>query len=339
MAKKIIKKILFTFLFISITFLTLFITLSLYFRVDSIFVASVAILLFLLSYVAVVFHLKRLSSWSIYAVFVAIWFYWYATVHPSNERIWQKDVAVLSYATINDTLITVHNIRNFSYTSEDNYEAHYYDETYDINTLQGIDFIATYWMGSAIAHTFLSFSFADGKHLAISIEVRKKQGESYSMIRGFFRENELYYVVADERDLIGLRTNIRENPPEQVYMYQINAKTEDMKKVFLNYMQKINDLKNTPEFYNTLTTNCTTTIWNNSLVNYSDMRFSWEILLSGYSARYLYKNGLLKTYGLNFEELQKRAYINPLVDSQAIDANFSSKIRANERQMLKNPLY
>ncbi|MEA3522134.1 MAG: DUF4105 domain-containing protein, partial [Campylobacterota bacterium] len=237
------------------------------------------------------------------------------------------DVAVLSYATQKKNLITVHNIRNFAYTTEEKYEASYYDETFDIDKLDGIDFIATYWMGPNIAHTFLSFSFSDDKHLAISIEARKEVGESYSMIRGFFKESELYYVVADERDLIGLRTNIRKNPPEHVYMYQIDAKPEDMKKVFLNYIQKINELKNTPEFYNTLTTNCTTSIWNHSLVNYSDMKFNWEILLSGYTAKYLYENNLLKTYGLSFKELQKKAYINPLVEMKTINTSYSSSIR------------
>jgi hypothetical protein len=327
--KKII--LLYTLISIAIILFGIFVVLSLYYRVENSIFSILSIILFLSSTLAIIISFKRkhlrLMAWGAYLTLVITWFFWYGNIQASNDRNWQKDVAVLSYATQKNNLIYVHNIRNFKYFSEENYEVSYYDETFDIDKLDGIDFIATHWMGPNVAHTFLSFSFSDNKHLAISIEARKEVGESYSMIRGFFKDNELYYVVADERDLIGLRTNIRKNPPEHVYMYQINAKQEDIKKVFLNYIKKINTLKNTPEFYNTLTTNCTTSIWNNSLVDYSNMKFNWEILVSGYTVNYLYENGLLKTYNLSFKELQKKAYINPLVEDKTIDISYSSKIR------------
>ncbi|WP_321777550.1 DUF4105 domain-containing protein [Sulfurimonas sp.] len=286
---------------------------------------------FLLSSIFAIISLKlkrfRFVAWVVYIILFSAWFLWYENIQPSNDKNWQKDVAVLSYATQDNNLITVHNIRNFKYITENRYEISYYNEIFDINKLRGIDFITTYWMGPNIAHTFLSFSFGDNKHLAISIEARKKVGESFSIIRGFFKESELIYVVADERDLIGLRTNIRKNPPEQVYMYKIDAKLEDKQKVFLNYIKKINSLKNRPEFYNTLITNCTTSIWDNSLVNYSNMRLNWEILLSGYTANFLYNNNLLITNSLSFKELRKKAYINPLVDYKSIEPNYSYEIR------------
>ena len=307
---------------------TIFVNLSLYFKIESVFLSTLSILIISLSLVFAIRPSKfRFITWGVYFTLAIVWLLWYGNIKPSNDKVWQKDVAVLSYATLNYNLITLHNIRNFEYTTEENYKVAYYDEVFDLDKLTGIDFIATYWMGPNVAHTFLSFSFSDDKHLAISIEARKEIGESYSMIRGFFKENELYYVVADERDLIGLRTNIRKSPPEHIYMYQINAELEDQRKVFLNYIKKLNELKKEPEFYNTLTENCTTSIWNNSLIDYADMSFNWEILVSGFTANYLYKNGLLKTYGLSFKELQKKAYINPLVESLPIDSTYSSKIR------------
>jgi len=233
-----------------------------------------------------------------------VWIFWYGAIKPSNERDWQKDVAILSYATFDDNLVTLHNIRDIKYKTENDYEVSYYDDVFDINKLNGIDFIATYWMGPSIAHTFLSFSFSDGRHIAISIEARKEKDESFSVLSGFFKENELYYVVATERDLIGVRTHIRKNPPEDVYMYQIKADTEVEKRVFLDYMKKINTLKSKPKFYNTLTTNCTTTIWDNSLAHYAHIPFSWKILVSGYTTEYLYEKGFLKTYGLSFKRYE-----------------------------------
>jgi len=326
-----IKKTLYILASLCIVLLGIYVILSLHYRVKNSIFSVLSILLFLSSSIVTIISFKlkhlRFIAWGIYLVFLGAWLFWYENIQASNDRTWQKDVAVLSYATQDNSLITVHNIRNFKYITEDKYEVSYYDETFDINKLDNIDFIATYWMGPNIAHTFLSFSFSDNKHLAVSIEARKEIGESYSMIRGFFKDSELYYVVADERDLIGLRTNIRKNPPEHVYMYQIDAELEDKQKVFLNYIKKINELKKTPEFYNTLLTNCTTSIWNNSLVNYSNMTLNWEIFVSGHTAKYLYENGLLKTYGLSFKELQKKAYINPLVDDKPIDISYSSKIR------------
>ena len=271
----------------------------------------------------------------LYLLFVGIWIYWYGGIKPSNSREWQKDVAVLSYATFDKNLVTIHNIRNFKYRSETDYDVSYYDAVFDINKLNGMDFIATYWMGKNIAHTFLSFSFSDGRHLAMSVEVRKTKGMKYSMLRGFFKVDELYYVVADERDLIGVRTNIRKNPIEHVYLYQIKADTDDEKKVFINYLNKINELKDNPEFYNTLTTNCTTTIWHNSLIDKSKIPFSWKILLSGHTPKYLYEKNLLKTYGLSFENLQKKAYINPLVKDKNITSSYSFDIRRNLQKSLK----
>ena len=326
--KNILQNTLYVFLVIFICLFTIFVNLSFYFRIDNLFLSILSILIFSLSFISLFRSFKfKFIAWTVYFVLSVLWLLWYVNIKPSNDRIWQKDVATLSYATINDNLITVYNIRNIKYNTEENYQISYYDETFDLNKLNGINFIASYWIGKNIAHTFLSFSFSDDKHLAISIEARREIDESYSIIKGFFKDSELYYVVADERDLIGVRTNIRKNPPEYVYMYQVKANYEDEKKVFLNYIYKLNELIDKPEFYNTLTQNCTTSIWNNTLINYSDLPFTWEILASGYTAHYLYKNNLLKIYGLDFKELEKKSYLNPLVNDKQIDANYSLRIR------------
>ena len=117
-----------------------------------------------------------------------------------------------------------------------------------------------------------------GDHLAVSIETRKEKGEGYSTIKGFFRQYELYYVVADERDVIRLRTNYRQDPPEDVYVYRMQGPIENGRRVFLEYMRKINGSATQPEFYNTLTSNCTTEIWYNTLVNADHLPFSWKIV-------------------------------------------------------------
>ena len=252
---------------------------------------------------------------------------WWQTLEPSNERDWQADVAVLPYATISGERVRVHNIRNFAYRSEYDYQPAYYDQDYDLSQLQGVDLIASYWMGPAIAHVFLSFAFADGKHLAISIETRKEKHEGYSTLKGFFRQYELFYVVADERDVIKLRTNYRQDPPEQTYLYRLKAPIDSGRQLFLGYMQRLNALKQRPEFYNSLTTNCTTGIWMSSRVNPQHVPFSWKILASGYVPQYLYEQGRLHSDGLSFAELQRNALLNPRAQAAGEADDFSRRLR------------
>ncbi len=151
-----------------------------------------------------------------FAVAFVVLLAWWSTIEASNDRAWQGDVAMLSSAEIEGDIITLRNIRNFNYSSETDYTPRWYDKTVDMQQLDTLDLIAVYWMGDAIAHTILSFGFA-GEQIAISIETRKEQDEAYSTLAGIFRRYELFYVVADESDLVGLRTSYRD-PPEDVYL-------------------------------------------------------------------------------------------------------------------------
>jgi hypothetical protein len=246
---------------------------------------------------------------------------------PSNTRDWQTEVAVLPYATIDGDRLTMHNIRNFDYRSETNFIPAYYDKTFDLRQLDSVDLVAVYWMGPQIAHIFLSFGFAGQDHLAISIEARKPRGEGFSTLKGFFRQYELYYVVADERDVIRLRTNYRKDPPEEVHIYRIHGSAENARLLFGTYLDKINALKAHPEFYNSLTTNCTTNIWLQSRVLPGHLPFSWKILISGHVPEYLYEAGKLDT-DVSFAELQQRSIVNPRAQAADQAADFSQRIRA-----------
>lgn len=251
---------------------------------------------------------------------------WWSGIKPSNNRDWQPDVARLAHAEINGDLVTVRNVRNFDYRSETDYTPSYYDRTYDLGKLRSVDLIAVYWMGPVIAHTILSFGFEGGDQLAISIETRKEQGETYSTTRGFFKQYEIHYVVADERDVVRLRTNYRKDPPEDVYVFRLHGPIENGRRVFLQYMQRINSLKVRPAFYNTLIDNCTTGIWMNARVNPGHAPLSWKILASGYLPEYLHGIGMLAP-GVPFAELQRLGYANPRARAAGDAEDFSSLIR------------
>ena len=270
--------------------------------------------------------------WPLLALFLALVIAvltWYFSLEPSNNRDWVAENAVLPKASVDGNIVTVHNIRNFAYRTETDFTPAYYVKRFDLGQLEAVDLVASYWMGPHIAHVFLSFAFAGGEHLAISIEARKEKGEGYSTINGFFRQYELHYVVADERDLIGLRTNYRQDPPEQVYVYRLKGNSDAERRVLVEYIDKINVLANRPEFYNSLTTNCTTNIWLNAKVNSDQLPFSWKILASGHVPALLYEHGRLDAQGLSLADLQRRGLVNPRARAAGIDADFSRRIRAS----------
>ena len=284
--------------------------------------------LFSLSNIILLFtRWRKISLISYFLNFIIVVIAWNFLVQSSNDRLWQLDVAKLPYAEINNNLITVHNIRNFSYKNEFDYTPAYYDKTFDLNKLVGADLFAVYWMGDTIAHTILSFNFDNKDYLAISIEARKEQNEAYSTFKGFFRQYELIYIVADERDVIGLRTNYRKDPIETVYRYPLKPNKENGQRLFLEYIKRVNQLYEHAAFYNTLLDNCTTSIWFNTLVNENHLPFSWKILLSGYVPEYLYESGRLNT-DLPFAELKQKALINPIAQKLDLSASdFSERIR------------
>lgn len=279
-----------------------------------------------------IFCTSRIHLW-LYGhllLFVGVLGWWFA-IAPSNDRRWQADVARVASATIDGDKVTLHNIRNFDYRSEFDYQPAYYDKTFNVSKLQGVDLFAFYWMGPAIAHTILSFDFGDQGHLAVSIETRKEVGEEYSTIKGFFRQYELIYIVADERDVIRLRTNYRNNPAEDGYLYQLTGNPENARRLFLSYLARINELGKKPAFYNTLMDNCTVAIWLQSLVNRDHLPFSWKILLSGYLPEYLYDSKRLDQQ-IPFAELQRQAHINRLAKAADQASDFSQRIRAGNGQ-------
>ena len=181
-------------------------------------------------------------------------------------------------------------------------------KTFDISKLTSVDLITVYWMGDAIAHVIISFGFGGTDFVTFSIETRKAKGQEYSSIQGFFKQYGLIYAVGDERDLIRVRTSFR-NPQEDVYLYRIRVSPERALQFFMEYVEKINELREKPEFYNTLTTNCTTSIITLIRAFGGDIHYSWKILLSGYTAEYAYELGRLDTT-LPFAELRKKSHIN-----------------------------
>lgn len=247
-------------------------------------------------------------------------------IRPSNERMWSLDQAILPYAEIENGVANIGNIRDFIYTSTTNYTPHYYDASFDIANIKKVYYVLEpFGSYRGPAHAFLSFEFEDGVFIAISIEIRKRRGDSFSPFWGLLKRYELMYVIGSERDLIGLRSNHRK---DRVYVYPVKTSIENVRALFLDMLHRANKLKEKPEFYNTLSNNCTTNIVRHiSKIISQKISFRIEVLLPENSDRLAYNLGLIDT-ALSFKEARERFLINERAIRYADDPDFSVKIRS-----------
>jgi Domain of unknown function (DUF4105) len=217
---------------------------------------------------------------------------WWQQLMPSNDRIWADDVAEMTTGTVDADRVTLHNVRNFDWRSATDYTQRWETRQYDLDRLDSVDMILSYWSGRAIAHVLISFGFNDGEHVVFSVEIRPQKSEGFSEIGGFFKEFELSIIAADERDVVRVRTNVR---GEDDYLYRIRVPASTMRSLFLAYIEQANDLVRTPRFYNTLTVNCTTLVYHmvKHIVGY--LPFDYRLLFSGYLPGYVYGVGGLDT--------------------------------------------
>lgn len=248
---------------------------------------------------------------------------WWLGLSPQNDRDWMDDVARTAHAEIDGNALTIHNVRNFDYRSETDYTERWETRTYDLSKIRGVDLFLSTWGSPYIAHTIASWDFGDGDHLAISIETRKEKSETYSAVLGFFRQFELYYVVADERDVIRVRTNHRD---ETVRLYQLTTSPEIAREILLDYIAEINALADEPTWYNALTQNCTTTIRHHVQHVAPGGRFDWRILVNGYIDELGYERGSVDTT-LPFEDLRRRSLIGERARTSDSSPDFSTRIR------------
>jgi len=248
---------------------------------------------------------------------------WWMTLSPTNDSDWQPDVAQKAWADIQGDEVTFHNVRNCDYRTETDYTPHWETRTVGISQITGIDLAIDYWGSPWIAHPIVSFQFTGAPPLCFSIETRRKVGQTYSAIEGLYRQFELIYIVADERDVIRVRTNYRD---EDIYLYHTTISPARSRERFLEYIHSLNALRNKPRWYNAITTNCTTSIRTQHPPK-ERIPWDWRILLNGKGDELMYERHFIVTDGLPFAELKSRS----LIDTRARAANdspdFSQLIR------------
>ncbi len=313
------------FIYAILLALILWTTAALYFDVRIAWLRIPCIILYLLAIAAAFVWIKRfwqrILACLICSIIVMLWWF---SLKPSNIGDWQADVSRTAYAEVNGNIVTIHNLRNCDYRAEFDYTCAWETKQVNLDDIRGLDIFLDYWGSPWIAHTILSFDFGNGVHVPFSIEARKQVGQSYSAIRGFFRQFTLITVVSTERDVVRLRTNYRKD--EDLYLYHTTATIPFARSLFLDYIGLANDLHDHPRWYNALTDNCTTQIF--ALESMRTQPWKLAILLNGKGDEMEYRKGNLATGGLPFDELKLRAYINPTAKAADDDPDFSARIRA-----------
>lgn len=219
--------------------------------------------------------------------------------------------------------VTLHNVRNFDWRSDEDYDPRWETRRYDLDQLTSVDLATSYWGMPAIAHVLASFGFDDGQFVVFTVEIRKERGESYSEIGGFFKQFELSIVAADERDALRVRTNVRN---EDVYLYRVNMSEEAMRALFLSYIQQTNQLQQEPRFYNTITANCTTIVFDMMRQIIRGLPLDYRLLLTGYLPGYVQDVGGLEQ-NLKLEELRQQGRITERARRAGNNMDFSRVIR------------
>ena len=254
-------------------------------------------------------------------------FVWWISIQPSHDRQWRPEVAMMPRAIIDGDRVRITGFRNFEYRSRDDFTVRYEEREVSLSHLTSVDFFVSYWKVGPVGHTFLSFIFDNAPPLSISIETRPEEGESYAPIASLFKQFELIYVVGDERDIVRVRTNYRD---EEVYLYRLVTAPENVRRLFLVYLERINDLADQAEFYHLLSSSCTVNI-----VRYANAagrvgRSDFRHYLNGFIDGYLYATGRVDTT-LPFEELRRRSRINEAAQAADNAIDFSQRIRASLR--------
>ena len=266
---------------------------------------------------------RRLRAQATFALALATVIFWWSGLAPPADRNWAPDVSRQATGSLDGDILTLDGVRNFRWNTPEDFTPAWETRSYDLSALETVDLAMSYWAGPEMAHMILSFGFTDGGHLAWSVEVRREQGGGFSPIADLFKTNTLAIIAADERDLIGTRTNAR---GEDVRLFRTNTPPERARALLMQYVEASNRLAAQPQWYNSLTTNCTTVVMQMIRTIVGEVPLDWRVLANGYLPEYAYEQGVFGT-GRSIEDLRRLGAVTGRARAHGLSPGYSQAIR------------
>jgi hypothetical protein len=264
------------------------------------------------------------ASWTALAMMILAIALWWSMIQPRQDRAWAAPVAHGVEGRREGQEVTLTHVRDFRWRTRDEAVERWITTTVDLDQLVSVDFVRTVWASPHIAHTMISYGFADGQYLAFSAEIRREDHEAFSELGGFFKQFELVLIGATEQDIIRLRTHAR---GEDVSLYRLNLTAEQAQALFMSYVDLGNDLAKQPRFYQTVVSNCTTMIWKLARQVKPGLPMDWRVLLSGHSQDYLYDIGAISN-DRPLADIKAEAPVTARAQALPDGADYSVGIRA-----------
>ena len=324
---RILRYLLIALLMLAIGIITVWSSLALWFRVPGPevlrLVASVLFALFGLGTIVALTGSRRITALGLYLVAFACVLAWWSTIRPPVDGNWSPDVARQVTGQIDGDVLTLTNVREFDWRSDDDFSEVWTNRSFDLNQLETLDMFLSYWDGPEMAHFVLSFGFSDGQYLAWSVEVRREIGGGFRPVADAFKTNTLAIVATVERDVVGVRSNIR---GEDVQIFRLRTPPDRARRLLEEYVRDANALAREPEFYNSLTTNCTTVVFKMMAAIGVRIPLDWRLLVNGYLPDYAYERNALDTR-VSLPELRKLAHIGDAAQANGLGSGFSEAIR------------
>jgi hypothetical protein len=276
-----------------------------------------------LAAIGLLFTRRRWPALAAYAMLSLGILGWWSTIKPPAAADFAPDVARQVTGAIAGDRLRLQNVRNFAWRSETDVTQRWEERSYDLGGLDRLDLFLSHWDDSGIAHMIMSFGFADGRWLAWSVEVRRLKDSVYSPISGLFKTDPVVVIAADERDVVGVRTNVR---GEDVFRYRLNLRPETIRNVLAQFVAQANALAAEPAFYNTITTNCTTSVVAMMRAVGATVPLDWRLLVNGRLPEYAFDHDALES-GLTLAQAKAKAPVSAKAKAHGLSKGYSDAIR------------